>query len=350
MGQKVTLQNPKTLAWDIPAKITGIRVAPDNKILSYNLLQDNGTQTTRHRTYIRATLPDDNVDGEVEGADQSLVQPDDAAVDEPADIHGTIHDPVMPVSSRLRSRARVATLVEWPESQCDELVETKDFDEVAEKSSLAPSLNKNAAVSHSVTILDSLVKYHSAWCCAMPGQSSCTCKCALALYAGFSTILWLGLASMLAHTSHTAISCNDIQGTKGNVEIINEESVSVDFFNSHHEEISEKGEEKSENEDPCSQSCFHYFTKMEIGEIISFVLLGYLIVANWTKISLWLHRKWIGIKKAAAERESAALAAKREEEERRIRAEIELELARVAVVPSDQGQGNQAPAIPVDLN
>ena len=120
VGQKVTLQNPKTLAWDIPAEITGIRVAPDNKILSYNLLQDNGTQTTRHRTYIRATLPDDNVDGEVEGADPSLVEPDDAAVDDPADIHGTIHDPVMPVSSRLRSRARVAALVEWPEDQFDE--------------------------------------------------------------------------------------------------------------------------------------------------------------------------------------------------------------------------------------
>ena len=90
---------------------------------------------------------------------------------------------------------------------------------------------------------------------------------------------------------------------------------------------------------------------MEIGEIISFLLLGYLIIANWTRISLWLHRKWIGIKKASAERESVALAARREEEERRIRAEVELELARVAVVPSDQGQaGNQAPAIPVDLN
>ena len=34
VGQKVVLQNPKTQIWDIGAEVTGIRTAPDNKVLS----------------------------------------------------------------------------------------------------------------------------------------------------------------------------------------------------------------------------------------------------------------------------------------------------------------------------
>ena len=77
VGQKVTLQNPKTQIWDIGAEVTGIRTAPDGKVLSYDL---NGTQTTRHRVYIRAALPD-SVENDVEagGADSGIVEPDDPA-------------------------------------------------------------------------------------------------------------------------------------------------------------------------------------------------------------------------------------------------------------------------------
>ena len=69
---------------------------------------------------------------------------------------------------------------------------------------------------------------------------------------------------------------------------------------------------------------------------------------------MWIHKKWVEIKKAANEREMARAQEKRDLEEKRIRAEIELE--RVAVVPSDPeqaGGGHQSgkPAdIRVDLN
>ena len=46
IGDEVTLQNPHTQVWDIPAQITGIRTAPDNKVLSYDLRQANGTFST----------------------------------------------------------------------------------------------------------------------------------------------------------------------------------------------------------------------------------------------------------------------------------------------------------------
>ena len=71
--------------------------------------------------------------------------------------------------------------------------------------------------------------------------------------------------------------------------------------------------------------------------MISFILLGYLTIANWGRISMWIHKKWVEIKKAANEREMAREQEKRDLEEKRIRAEIEgrLELERVAVVPSD---------------
>ena len=191
----------------------------------------------------------------------------------------------------------------------------------------------------------------------MPGNNSCSCTCALAIYACFSTILWVGLAAILGHTSHTAVTCNPIiKDTQGSVEIINEETVNVDFFNSHSAVKSEnKGDEKPVDADPCSQSCFHYFTSMEIGEIISFLLLGYLIIANWTRISMWIHKKWMGIRKAANEREIAREAARRDQEEERIQAEVQgrLELQRVAVIPADPeqaGGSHQAPAIRVDIS
>ena len=164
----------------------------------------------------------------------------------------------------------------------------------------------------------------------------------------------------MGHTSYMAVTCNTIQDTQGSVEIINEETVNVDFFNSHTAKKSEiKGDKKPEvDTEPCSQTCAHYFSSMEIGEMISFILLGYLIIANWGRISMWIHKKWVEIKKAANEREMAREQERRDLEEERIRAEIEgrLELERVAVVPSDpeqaggSHQSGKPAAIRVDLS
>ena len=58
-GEQVTLQNPVTKLWDIPAQIVSCRIGPDGKVLSYELRQENGKITTRHRVFIRPTLPEE---------------------------------------------------------------------------------------------------------------------------------------------------------------------------------------------------------------------------------------------------------------------------------------------------
>ena len=60
VGEEVILQNPTTKLWDIPAQIISCRTAPDGKVLSYELKQHNGTVTTRHRVFIRPSLPETN--------------------------------------------------------------------------------------------------------------------------------------------------------------------------------------------------------------------------------------------------------------------------------------------------
>ena len=183
--------------------------------------------------------------------------------------------------------------------------------------------------------------------------SSCSCTCLLAIYSFFATILWVGLAAVLGHTTTTDVN-PIITDNQGKVEIIHEETVNVDLFNSHSSAKSEiKGDEKPV-EDQCSQSCFHYFTSMEIGEMIACLLLAYLLIANWTRISMWGHKKWIKMKKTANEREIAREAVRQDEEEKRIQAEVQgrLELQRVAGISSnpEAGGSNQAPAIRVDIN
>ena len=137
VGQRVTLQNPKTQIWDIGAEVTGIRTAPDGKVLSYDLIQDNGTQTTRHRVYIRNALPDnvENHEDEVEAGvdDTDIAQPDDQAE--------TIHEPIHePVSSRLRRRARLAILenAELTEKQGSASLDNDDLVENSVSSNQGP--------------------------------------------------------------------------------------------------------------------------------------------------------------------------------------------------------------------
>ena len=193
IGDEVTLQNPHTQVWDIPAQVTGLRTAPDGKVLSYDVRQANGNLTTRHRVFIRSALPDSVVDGEAGGADTGIV--------EPADPVETIHEPV---SSRLRPRGRAARVLE---PRDDELVEK--IAEPSNQKDLALSLpsHKPSAGSHLVTGELSEPEELSEPL-TMSGSSSCTCTCALIIYACFSTVLWVGLAAILGHKSHTAVTCN----------------------------------------------------------------------------------------------------------------------------------------------
>ena len=62
VGEHVRLQDIRTKRWDRVGVVTGIRVADDGKILSYDIEVD-GTKTTRHRKYL-SKIP--NSDDETE--------------------------------------------------------------------------------------------------------------------------------------------------------------------------------------------------------------------------------------------------------------------------------------------
>ena len=280
VGQRVTLQNPKTQIWDIGAEVTKVRTAPDGKVVSYDLTQDNGNQTTRHRVFIRNALPVnvENHEGEVEAGvdDTDIVQPDDPAGAIPEPIHE-------PVSSRLRRRARLAILG------------NADLVEKSNQSFLALTEASTSSLSY--------------------------------------------------HYGSTTDVTPIITANQGQVEIVNENTVNVDLFNSHASKSETIGNEKT-MDDPCSQSCFHFFTSMEIGEIIACVLLVYLMLSNWTRISLFCHKKWIKMRKARNERETQAEAVKKAEEDERIQSLLleRLELQKVSPNPE------QAQEIRVDIS
>ena len=90
-------------------------------------------------------------------------------------------------------------------------------------------------------------------------------------------------------------------------------------------EIKENEKPDGEYAEPCAQSCAHYFSSLEVGELISFILLGYLTIANWGRITMWAHKKWLEIRKAANERKMA----KAEARKKSIKAELALEMAAV---------------------
>ena len=72
VGEHVRLQDIRTKCWDRVGVVTGIRVADDGKILSYDIEVD-GRETTRHRKYM-SKIPNSNVETEEEntaGADQA---------------------------------------------------------------------------------------------------------------------------------------------------------------------------------------------------------------------------------------------------------------------------------------
>ena len=72
IGESVRLQDIRTKCWDRVGVVTGIRVADDGRILSYDIDID-GRETTRHRKYL-SKIPNSNVETEEEnsaGADQA---------------------------------------------------------------------------------------------------------------------------------------------------------------------------------------------------------------------------------------------------------------------------------------
>ena len=120
----------------------------------------------------------------------------------------------------------------------------------------------------------------------MSGRS-CNCTCVLIAYSCFATVLVIGLAAILGHQSQSQVSCNPtIVDNTGDVAVKSETVYNVDFFNSHSET---KDKTEKSGEGTCERTCAHYFTGLQVGELISFVLLGCLTVRYWGEITLWCH-------------------------------------------------------------
>jgi hypothetical protein len=150
---------------------------------------------------------------------------------------------------------------------------------------------------------------------------------------------------VLAHTGVTEVNPT-ISDTQGAVEIVNQETVNVDFFNSHVQKSEKKKDEMMPETDQCSQSCFHMFTSMEIGEMISCFLLAYLLIANWGRLSLWGHKKWIKMKEKSRKAATALEEANALEEEKRIQACVDQRVAGI----SEAGGSSHASPVRVSIS
>ena len=112
---------------------------------------------------------------------------------------------------------------------------------------------------------------------------------------------------------------------------MSEETVyNIDVFNSH-AVTEEHTEDKGEG--GCETTCAHYFTGLQVGELISFILLGCLFVYNWGQISLWCHTQCTKWRKSAR----ATKVAKNEKKRQTLKLELEAELAAKAEQGSCSG-------------
>ena len=107
IDEEVRVQDLRTGDWKQIGIITGIRTANDGQILSYTL-RLNGHDTSRHRKFLKKILTRADADilvDEETGADEDT--DDRVTMEAPRPSHGPIPAD-SPVSSRLRSRARLA--------------------------------------------------------------------------------------------------------------------------------------------------------------------------------------------------------------------------------------------------
>ena len=128
----------------------------------------------------------------------------------------------------------------------------------------------------------------------------------------------------------------------GEVDVKSETIYNVDFFNSHSSSTSEIKENEKSDEGTCDQTCAHYFTGLQVGELISFILLGFLTVHYWGQITLWCHSQCQILRRTAKDKKRA----KAEEKKKKLKAELELEMKAVqsvsSALPNQTGQAEAA--------
>ena len=127
-GKHILLQDHVSKKWNIPGEITNVRLAPDNKILSYEIRTDNGNLTTRHRPFIKK-IPQINNEANVPViVDDPSAPSDDTKIPEPAETWtrggrlraklSTIHtlesnDPISKISSPDGSNSALEYISSW---------------------------------------------------------------------------------------------------------------------------------------------------------------------------------------------------------------------------------------------
>ena len=248
-----------------------------------------------------------------------------------------------PVSSRLRSRGRAARAAHSNQGshaeECAHVVE-KSYQPALPPQ---PALHTQPALScHDRELFTAGTDHLAIGSCrtcsclelsTMSGK--CNCTCILVAYSSLATILVIGLAAILGHQS-TGDTCKvdpTIMDNAGQVAVSEETVYNIDVFNSH--AVTENTEDKGEG--GCETSCAHYFTGLQVGELISFILLACLFVYNWGQISLWCHSQCKEFRKSAR----ATKNAKNEKKRQTLKRELEAELAAKAEAGSCSGMPNQ---------
>ena len=130
-----------------------------------------------------------------------------------------------------------------------------------------------------------------------------SCQCFLMGYSALTTLTVIALAAIMGHQGTTCID-PIIEGNEGEVAVMNENIVNVDFFNSHTEKVADT---KALAEGTCDQTCSHFFSGLEVGEIISFILLGVLTLRFWGQISMWCLNQFREMRKSVQSSKTAKM-------------------------------------------
>ena len=293
VDEVVRVQNLKTGDWKQTGIITGLRTSNDNQILSYTLSL-NGFETMRHRKFLKKYIPTRgaDIDEDVPSGDDES-PPDDSDIVEDDDHAGMRvprpnHGPIMaadrgPVSSRLRSRAKLARICHSSE-QPAEVVGAFDITKAgSEEAKPEPD------TCHTVT------------CSEMPTRGLPSCTVLLCGYAVATTAISILFVALYATECSVEPMVSDL-GDKAATVVVKQ--TQFDFLNLHEQGESEYKATETEGCPPCSNS--HCFTELNLLEVIALTVICLLCIKYLVRCmmegKIWLLKKREARETARAER------------------------------------------------
>ena len=296
VDEVVRVQNLKTGDWKQTGIITGLRTSNDNQILSYTLSL-NGFETSRHRKFLKKYIPTRGADIDVDvPSDDDERPPDDSDIVEDDDHAGTRvprpnHGPIRaadmgPVSSRLRSRAKLARICH-SSVQPAEVVGAFDITEAGSEEARAES-----DTCHTVTCFTDS---------EMPTRGFPSCTVLLCGYAVATTAISILFVALYSTECSSEPVVSDI-GDKAATVIVKQSS--FDFLNLHEQGETEYKATETEGCPPCSNS--HCFTELNLLEVIALTVICLLcikyLVRCMMEVRIWLLKKREARKLLRAER------------------------------------------------